>query len=399
MAVITLPSNLKLGDGCGMGQRRYDLLATSDATGDQQARLLGPPRWTLQLVQPGALTVADADTWRALLVRLRGRVNHLAAWDPGRPRPRGSLGGTVTLSGSAAIGATTLALTGATARGNLLSWPQDLRTTAEAGSTRPWSQVNNVDTDVVLQSIPLPLAGTGNASRLQCTTTGSATRQTSQLFLAAASSVVTCSIYARADQVQHLSLILSTRDLVYPQARFNLSTGAVTATLTGPPSALIAASAESVGGGWWRCSITGNVNTGANDPAFTASLRDAAGNPYSGSIGDGLHLWGAQAELNGAATPYPGLPTLKAGDLLQVGTGLGTSQLVMVAEDLNLAEGGTGTVTIEPPLRRAFDAGAAVTWDRPVAYFRQSTETSTWTYGAGGAVLGGMSLDLLESWS
>jgi len=399
MAVITFPSNLRLGDGCGMGQRRYDLIATSDATGDEQARLLGPPRWTLQLVQPSALPVADADTWRALLVRLRGRVNHLAAWDPARPLPRGSLGGTVTLASGAAIGATTLALTGATTRGNLLKWPQDMRNSAEAGATRPWVQFNNADADVALQSIPLPLAGTGNASRLQCSTTGVTPRQISQTFTAAADAVVTCSVYARADHVQHLALALGTRDLLYPQARFNLLTGVVTATLTGPPSNLISARAQDMGGGWWRCQITGSVNTGADSPAIILALRDSANNHYSGSIGDGLHLWGAQVELASPATPYLGLPSLRAGDWLQVSTGLGTSQLVMVTADVTLAEAGTGSVSIEPPLRRAYDAGAAVTWDKPLAYYRQSTETATWSYGAGGAVLGGMSLDLLESWA
>lgn len=201
MTIITLPANLPIGAGSGMGQRRYDQAGGSETTGSEQARVIGPPRWTLQLLQPQAVTLANAGRWQALIMKLRGKVNRLAAWDPVRTAPAGTLRGTLTLSGAHALGATTLVLTG--------------------------------------------------------------------------------------------------------------STG-----------------------------------------------------------------------------------TLLAGDLLQVGTGIGTSQLVMVTDDCTQA-----SVPIEPPLRLAQSSGVAVTWDHPLAYFRHASDGASWSYGPAGRVVTGMSLDLIEVWA
>lgn len=114
MTIITLPTNLALGDGCGMGLRRYDLQATSETTGAQQDRPLGPPRWALSLVQPRALSMREAGRWQALQAQLRGRVNRLYAWDPVRKAPLGTLRGALTLAGSVAAGATSMSVSGGT---------------------------------------------------------------------------------------------------------------------------------------------------------------------------------------------------------------------------------------------------------------------------------------------
>jgi hypothetical protein len=207
MAVITLPTNFPLGVGSGMGQARYDLVSRSDPSGAEQARLFGPPRWTLRLVQPPAMTTAQAGAWLATVARLRGKVNHLAAGNPAQRAPRGTLRGAIVLAGAHALGATTLSI-GGTATGTLLQ-----------------------------------------------------------------------------------------------------------------------------------------------------------------------------------------------GDLLQVGTGVGTSQLVMVVADVATDGVGAASVSIEPPLRTAFASGTSVTWDAPVAYFRTSNEATQWSYGPAAAVVTGMALDLLESWT
>lgn len=201
MTVITLASSLPLGVGTGLGQRRYDMAGSSESTGSEQGRLLGPPRWSMQLVQPANLTLHDSGRWQAMVMKLRGKVNRLAAFDPVRIAPTGTLRGSPTLTSSLAIGATSLAISG---------------------------------------------------------TTG----------------------------------------------------------------------------------------------------------------------------------------TLLAGDLLQIGTGIGTSQLIMVVEDCTHA-----AVTFEPPARIAFSSATAITWSRPLCYFRLAGETSSWSYGPAGRVVTGMSLDLLEAWS
>lgn len=207
MAIVSLPSTFPLGVGSGMGQQRFDIVSRSDASGAEQARVFGPPRWTLRLVQPPAMTLADAAKWQAVGVQLRGRVNHLHAYAPNRRAPRGTLRGAIVLAGAHSLGATTLNI-GGTATGTLLQ-----------------------------------------------------------------------------------------------------------------------------------------------------------------------------------------------GDLLQVGSGLGTSQLVMVMADVSTDGVGAAAVTIEPPLRTAYASGTGVAWDTPRAYFRTTTEATSWAYGPAGAVVTGMALDLMESWT
>lgn len=212
MAIITLPTTLPLGAQVTWGQRRYDLTTVSDTTGTEQVRAMSPPRWTLGLQSPDAVSIASgqAAQWQALLLQLRGRVNVLAAFDPVRPRPRGTMRGTITLASTSAQGATSATVT----------------------------------------------AGSGQAST-----------------------------------------------------------------------------------------------------------------------------------------------TLLAGDWLQLGTGAGTSQLVMLTANATANGSGSATINFEPPLRQAFPSGTAVTWDRPLAYFRATSQATSWTYGAAGLTASGMALDLLETFT
>lgn len=87
--------------------------------------------------------------------------------------------------------------------------------------------------------------------------------------------------------------------------------------------------------------------------------------------------------------------TLKAGDLLGIGSNI-TQQVVMVSEDA-LADGsGNIDVVFEPPLRNAFDLGAAVTWDHPAALFRRKDSNTGWDYAPG--IVSGFVMQLIEDW-
>lgn len=113
MSIIDWPTGLRPGDGSGFGQARFDVLFGSESTGAQQARVLGPPRWTLQILQPPALQAEAAGQWQALLIGLRGKVNHLRVWDFGAPLPMGTLRGTLGFAAPAAKGATSILIGGA----------------------------------------------------------------------------------------------------------------------------------------------------------------------------------------------------------------------------------------------------------------------------------------------
>jgi hypothetical protein len=111
MAVITMPAVLAVRDFT-WGQRRYDIEASSDVNGSSQARLFGPPRWLCSFQCPPGLSPADAAIWEAMLLQLRGRVNHLAVWDRNRPAPRGTVRGSLTLNATVSAGATSATING-----------------------------------------------------------------------------------------------------------------------------------------------------------------------------------------------------------------------------------------------------------------------------------------------
>lgn len=112
MAIITWPSGLALPAECGISQARYDMAESSDSTGHRADRLLGPPRWRMSLRSIDAFTLADAGVYEAMLLKLRGAVNHLAMFDPVRQAPQGTMRGTLTIDGSHAAGAVAVNLAG-----------------------------------------------------------------------------------------------------------------------------------------------------------------------------------------------------------------------------------------------------------------------------------------------
>lgn len=87
--------------------------------------------------------------------------------------------------------------------------------------------------------------------------------------------------------------------------------------------------------------------------------------------------------------------TLLTGDLLGIGGGL-TQQVVRVQSDATANGSGTILVQIGTPLRNAFSAGAAITWDRPKALFRQKTINEGIEYVP--AVGQPWTLSLIEDW-
>lgn len=90
--------------------------------------------------------------------------------------------------------------------------------------------------------------------------------------------------------------------------------------------------------------------------------------------------------------------TLKALDRLQIGTGLG-SQLIVVTDDATANGSGVISVAFEHPARVAFASGTAVTWDKPLAYFKQVGDGVSWGYDAGFLTRSGVALDLAEQWT
>jgi len=119
MSIVTMPASLPIA-GANWGQARYDMVEASDSTGVQATRLLGPPRWTLSMHSSEVLPLSMAGKWEAIVYGLRGRVNHLAAFNPGRATPAGTLAGAPRTGTVLAAGATSMTLYGGT-NGTLLT--------------------------------------------------------------------------------------------------------------------------------------------------------------------------------------------------------------------------------------------------------------------------------------
>jgi hypothetical protein len=91
--------------------------------------------------------------------------------------------------------------------------------------------------------------------------------------------------------------------------------------------------------------------------------------------------------------------TLEAGDLLQVGDGYGTSQLVKVMANVVLNGSGIATVEINHYLRQAYSSGTIVSYDKPVAYFGAIQQPGGWSYRTNSPLVAGFAVDMLEQWT
>jgi hypothetical protein len=190
------------------------------------------------------------------------------------------------------------------------------------------------------------------------------------------------------------------------QKRFDLkevsdSTGSARDRLISPPRWRLRFAPPGVGipypqAALWKTmllTLRGGVNhLAAYDVAQVAPTGTMRGSPVIGSAG------AAKGATIAPITGGTANGTLKAGDWLQIGSGLG-SQLVSVTVDVTLNSSGAGDVTFEPPLRAAYTVGTAVTWDKPVAYYKMMSDVPEWAYTPGAFLVSGFNCDFMEQWT
>lgn len=112
MSIVTIPATVAATiGGQTFGQRRFDLAEVSDANGAAAVNANAPPRWTVGLRAPQWLTPDEADEWTAMLLQLRGGINHLAVYDVLRPAPRGTMRGAPVLGAAVMRGDTSIVVT------------------------------------------------------------------------------------------------------------------------------------------------------------------------------------------------------------------------------------------------------------------------------------------------
>jgi hypothetical protein len=188
------------------------------------------------------------------------------------------------------------------------------------------------------------------------------------------------------------------------QKRFDLkemsdSTGLVKERLMSPPRWRVRFSPPGIGvpytqGALWKTMLM-RLRGGINHLAVYDIAQPAPVGTARGSIvlTGTTNAGDVDATISGGS---PATGTLKMGDWLQIGTGLG-SQLVTVTADVTLS-GGAGTVLFEPPLRTGYAAGTAVVWDKPVAHYKMLSDAPSWGYVAGAFLMNGFEIDMMEQW-
>ena len=114
----------------------------------------------------------------------------------------------------------------------------------------------------------------------------------------------TFSCYVKAANRTWVRYTLRDKGGNYPVAEFDVENGVVGGAATAGNTSTI----ENVGNGWYRCSMSRDIDSGTNDPILHIIAGEATNDvTFDGLSQDSLHLWGAQVELaNGrtAASPY-----------------------------------------------------------------------------------------------
>ncbi|MGI9218599.1 MAG: TipJ family phage tail tip protein, partial [Hydrogenophaga sp.] len=243
---------------------------------------------------------------------------------------------------------------------NLLAWSEDMRNTAEAGSTRPWLQFNDAGDNVatvLLTPAALP-DGVAQCTKLQSTGAGNETRLIYQLVSSTADGQdVVLEVRAAAAECSYLQLAVRTRDSLMIGGRFDLASGVVSGVDSSGAAVPTVQIEPTDAAGWWLCRVRVNLRTGTDLPYVSMRLQ-AAGNVNFTATGAGQGLLLAGAMLSpGAAAPAVYVRTTSAGAM---GIGL----------DAEVPAGGSGYVGLRLPGEQAYrvlgvaarsDAGHALT--------------------------------------
>jgi hypothetical protein len=117
----------------------------------------------------------------------------------------------------------------------------------------------------------------------------------------------TLSVYARA--AEYSNLFIGDLSSATMACAFDLQSGTAGTPRSTPPFTNVVASIQNVGGGWYRCSLTGTSDRSATTtPTFVGypagATLDDNGAFYTGDGTSGIFIWGAQLSNSASVDPY-----------------------------------------------------------------------------------------------
>ena len=208
--------------------------------------------------------------------------------------------------------------------------PWNLAEQSETIGVSPWQNQNVTITN---NATTAP-NGTSTAEKIIENTSNGYHQVYQEIF--ASGSVVgqdyTFSCYAKASERNKITFLLQTPNI--SEATFDLING--TASITGG-SGTAGVAIESVGNGWYRCSIY-RLNTTTGYIYGNLQINNGTGTVYTGDGTSGVFVWGAQLNIGSTAKPYfPTTDRLNVPRLTYQNGGGGCPSLLLEKQSTNLA--------------------------------------------------------------
>jgi len=147
-------------------------------------------------------------------------------------------------------------------------------------------------------------APNGTLTADKITENTSNTQQAIYTFSGYGANTYTVSVYAKSAERNFIRLTLSDNGANNSAAVFDLSIGIISTAISSNGSVIgKSATIVNAGNGWYRCSIAATIPF--STVYSTIHIRSTNSfSTYTGTIGNGIYIWGAQLETGQYATPY-----------------------------------------------------------------------------------------------